>query len=233
MVKTEDYVFAPPHVSSVAIKGSDKRFPVHRIYCVGRNYAEHVREMGGDERQKPFFFQKPADSIVEDGAAIRYPSGTVDFQHEIELVLAIGRGGTDIEVEEAAGHIFGLTVGIDLTRRDLQVEARQAGRPWEIGKSFDHSAPIAAIVPLNGEPLPGSGVISLHVNGQLRQRGDLAEMIWNPAEIVSQLSRQYALKGGDLIFTGTPAGVGPMVAGDEVAGELEGIGSIRVAIVAA
>jgi fumarylpyruvate hydrolase len=226
----ERYVFAVPLVKSVAIQGDVKRFPVRRIYCVGRNYAEHIREMGADERQSPFFFQKPSDAIVEDGAAVAYPPVTKDFQYEIVLVLAIGKGGANITVEDAASHVFGVAAGIDLTRRDLQIEARKTGRPWEIGKSFDASAPISAIAPLNGSAFPARGSLSLRVNGEVRQKGDVAEMIWNSAEIVSQLSKQYALVAGDLIFTGTPAGVGPIVAGDEVIGEVEGVGTIRITV---
>ena len=225
-----NYVFDPPRINSVPVQGDDRRFPVRRIYCVGRNYAEHIREMGADERQSPFFFQKPSDAIVEDGAAVAYPPATNDFQYEIELVLAIGQGGTNITVEDAASHIFGVAAGIDLTRRDVQIEARKTGRPWEIGKSFDASAPIGAIAPLKDRALPGHGALSLRVNGEFRQKGDIAEMIWNSAEIVSQLSKQYRLEAGDLIFTGTPAGVGPMVAGDEVVGEVEGVGTIRITI---
>lgn len=226
----ERYVFAAPPVNSVAIQGDAKRFPVRRIYCVGRNYAEHIREMGADERQSPFFFQKPSDAIVEDGTAVTYPPLTKDFQYEIELVLAIGKGGANITVENAASHIFGVAAGIDLTRRDRQIEARKTGRPWEIGKSFDASAPIGAIAPLNGGALPGQGALSLRVNGEVRQKGDIAEMIWNSTEIVSQLSKQNFLMAGDLVFTGTPAGVGPIVAGDEVIGEVEGVGTIRITI---
>jgi fumarylpyruvate hydrolase len=229
-MRNGEYIFDAPPVVSVEVDGEDKRFPVRRIYCVGRNYAEHIREMGADERQSPFFFQKPSDAIVEDGAAVPYPPITADFQYEIELVLAIGKGGTNITVKDAANHIFGVAAGIDLTRRDVQIEARKTGRPWEIGKSFDASAPIGTIVPLKDGALPGKGALSLRVNGEVRQKGDIAEMIWNSAEIVSQLSKQYALVAGDLIFTGTPAGVGPVVAGDEVVGEVEGVGTIRITI---
>ena len=229
-MRNVEFVFDAPPVSSVAIQGNDKRFPVRRIYCVGRNYAEHIREMGGDERQKPFFFQKPTDAVVEDGAAVPYPPVTKDFQYEIELVLAVGKGGANITVDDATSHIFGVAAGIDLTRRDLQIEARKTGRPWEIGKSFDASAPIGAIAPLKDGALPTQGALSLRVNGEVRQKGDIAEMIWNSAEIVSQLSKQYVLVAGDLIFTGTPAGVGPIVAGDEVIGEVEGVGKIRITI---
>jgi fumarylpyruvate hydrolase len=224
------YIFDAPRVNSIAILDNDKRFPVRRIYCVGRNYAEHIREMGADERQSPFFFQKPSDAIVGDGAAVPYPPLTTDFQYETEFVLAIGTGGANIKIEDAASHVFGVAAGIDLTRRDVQIEARKTGRPWEIGKSFDKSAPIGTIVPLNGGPLPSRGTITLHVNGEVRQQADIAHMIWNSEEIVSELSRHYTLEPGDLIFTGTPAGVGPVLPGDEVIGEVEGVGTIRITI---
>jgi fumarylpyruvate hydrolase len=229
-MRSEEFVVDAPPVSSVAIQGSDKRFPVRRIYCVGRNYAEHVREMGADERQPPFFFQKPTDAVVADGAAVAYPPATADFQYEIELVLAIGKGGANIAVEDAASHVFGIAAGIDLTRRDVQIEARKTGRPWEIGKSFDSSAPIGSIVPIKDGALPRKGAMSLRVNGEVRQKGDVIEMIWNPAEIVSNLSKQYVLVAGDIIFTGTPAGVGPIVPGDEVVGDVEGVGTIRITV---
>lgn len=226
----QKYLFPVPPVVSVAVQGDDRRFPVRRIYCVGRNYAEHVREMGADERQSPFFFQKPTDSIVEDGAAVAYPPATDDFHHEMELVLAIGKGGVNIAVEDAASHVFGVASGIDLTRRDRQLEARKTGRPWEIGKSFDESAPISAIAPLKNGELPTTGALCLRVNGDVRQKADVADMIWNCAEIVSQLSRQYALVAGDLIYTGTPAGVGAVNVGDEIVAEVEGVGSVRITI---
>ena len=224
-----DYVFAPPPVVGVPVLGSDTLFPVRRIYCVGRNYLDHVREMGGDERDPPFFFQKPTDAIVISGRRVPYPPFTRDFQYEIELVLAIGKGGADIAAEDAAAHVYGLAVGIDLTRRDVQIIARQAGKPWEIGKAFDHSAPITPIAPLQGA-LPTSGAITLAVNGETKQSGDLAEMVWNCAEIVAQLSAQYRLEPGDLIYTGTPAGVGPLVPGDRVTGSVAGVGDIIVDI---
>jgi fumarylpyruvate hydrolase len=179
-----DYVFATGPVVAIPVTGSEALFPVRRIYCVGRNYLEHVREMGGDEREPPFFFQKPTDAIVASGSRIPYPPFTQDFQHEIELVLAIGKGGANIPAEDAAAHVYGLAVGIDLTRRDVQIVARKAGRPWEIGKAFDHSAPVAAIAPLTGT-LPVHGAIKLAVNGETRQAGDLAEMVWNCAEIIA------------------------------------------------
>ena len=224
-----DYVFSPPPVVGVAVTGSEALFPVRRIYCVGRNYLDHVREMGGDERDPPFFFQKPTDAIVISGTQVPYPPFTHDFQYEIELVLAIGQGGANIVAEDAASHVHGLAVGIDLTRRDVQVTARKAGKPWEIGKAFDHSAPITAITPLRG-PLPTRGAITLAVNGETKQSGDLAEMVWNCGEIVAQLSAQYRLEPGDLIYTGTPAGVGPLVPGDRVTGSVAGVGDIIVDI---
>lgn len=224
------FVFPPPPVVAVPVLGSPLRFAVRRIYCVGRNYAEHIREMGGDERELPFFFQKPTDAIVLDGAQVPYPTITSDFQHEIELVLAIGRGGSDIPIEAAADHVFGLAVGVDLTRRDVQVQARKAGRPWEIGKSFDHSAPIGLLHPTEGAALPTSGPVSLSVNGEVRQTGDLGQLIWSCAEIVSQLSRQYRLEVGDLIYTGTPAGVGPLQPGDVVTGKVADLTPLTVTI---
>lgn len=230
-MREAQYVFPPAPRVAIPVSGSDALYPVRRIYCVGRNYAEHIREMGGDERQPPFFFQKPTDAVVLDGEQIAYPPITSDFQHEIELVLAVGRAGSDIPQERAADHIFGQAVGIDLTRRDVQVDARKAGRPWEIGKAFDRSAPIGLLHPTNGSALANSGAISLAVNGEVRQTADLSQMIWSCAEIVSQLSRQYRLEPGDLIYTGTPAGVGPLTAGDVLLGEIAGLTSLTVRIV--
>lgn len=226
------YVVPVLAVVSIPVLGTDSLFPVRRIYCVGRNYAEHIREMGGDERQPPFFFQKPTDAIEFGGARIPYPSVTSDFQHEIELVLAIGKAGSDIPVEGASKHVFGQAVGIDLTRRDVQVEARKTGRPWEIGKSFDHSAPIGILHPTNGEPLLTTGDVSLTVNGEVKQTADLSQMIWHSAEIVSELSRQYRLEPGDLIYTGTPAGVGPLSGGDTVVGKVADLTPLTIHIVA-
>ena len=226
-----NFVLPPPQRVAIPVLGSDALFPVRRIYCVGRNYAEHVREMGGDERQPPFFFQKPTDAIVLDGAQIAYPSITSDFQHEIELVLAIGVAGSDIPLEKAADHVFGQAVGIDLTRRDVQVDARKTGRPWEIGKAFDASAPIGLLHPTNGGVLLESGGVSLTVNEAVRQSGDIAQMIWSSAEIISQLSRQYRLEAGDLIYTGTPAGVGPLKAGDVVTGRVANLTPLTVTII--
>ena len=220
-----DYVIDPALQVSVPVVGGGL-FPVRRIYCVGRNYLEHIREMGGDERDPPFYFQKPTDAIVvagaDDAAEVAYPPITADFQHEVELVLAIGTGGRDITVENAAAHVFGTAVGIDLTRRDVQVAARKSGRPWEIGKAFDHSAPIAPIAPLDGA-LPVQGSITLAVNGEIRQSGNIAQLIWSCAEIIANLSKQYALVAGDLIYTGTPAGVGPVMPGDRIDAHVAGL----------
>jgi fumarylpyruvate hydrolase len=228
-MKEPHLVFAAPVLKLIGMHGSDEQFPVRRVYCVGRNYAEHIREMGGNERDLPFFFQKPTDAVERDGARVPYPSLTHDFQHEVELVLGIGREGMDIAPENASLHVFAVAVGIDLTRRDLQVAARKTGRPWEIGKSFDSSAPCGNLLKLQGA-LPESGRIKLDVNGATRQQGDLAQMIWSASEIVGQLSRQYRLYPGDLIFTGTPAGVGPLRPGDSIYAEVDGLPPLEVSI---
>lgn len=224
------FVIPAAETVSVPILGTDDRFPVRRIYCVGRNYAAHVREMGGDERDPPFFFQKPTDAIMPNGSTVPYPTLTKDLQHEIELVLAIGEGGTDIAEDTAAAHVYGLAVGIDLTRRDVQVNARKTGRPWEIGKAFDHSAPISEIAPLAGAALPTKGAIKIAVNGETKQEGDLAEMIWDCAEVISILSTHYELAPGDLIYTGTPSGVGPVNPGDELVGNVDSLPELRITI---
>lgn len=225
-----NFVVPIPQRATVPVEGSDAVFPVRRIYCVGRNYTDHVKEMGGDVRDPPFFFQKPTDAIVESGETIAYPSATADFHHEVEFVLAIAKAGSNIPKEDASDHVFGLAVGIDLTRRDRQTEARNVGRPWEIGKAFDMSAPIGALRRLGDEELSKSRAIILDVNGAVRQRSDVAEMIWSPAEIVSRLSEQYRLEAGDLIFTGTPAGVGPLVGGDVVEARIDGLPPLSITI---
>lgn len=212
--------------SSIAISGSGERFPVRRIYCVGRNYAEHAREMGGNpDREQPFFFMKPADAVVPSGSTLPYPTRTSDLHHEIELVVALGRGGSNIAADEATALIFGHAVGIDLTRRDLQAGAKKAGRPWDLSKGFDQSAPIGDLVPA---PPPQAGPISLTVNGAVRQLGDLADMIWNVAEIIADLSTYVELKAGDIIFTGTPAGVGAINPGDFVQGTMIGVPAVEI-----
>ncbi|MFQ5346598.1 MAG: fumarylacetoacetate hydrolase family protein [Rhodothalassiaceae bacterium] len=227
-----NYVFPPAEIPSVAVAGSDARFPVHRIYCVGRNYAAHAREMGKDpDREPPFFFMKPADAVVPDGADVPYPPQTENLHHEIELVIAIGKGGRDIAEADVADHIFGYAVGNDLTRRDLQLAARDKGRPWDTGKGFDHSAPISAIRPAAEIGHPETGRIWLAVNDAVRQDGDLAELIWDVREIVSILSGLYTLRPGDLIFSGTPAGVGPLVRGDVITGGVDGVGTLTTRIV--
>ncbi|GAB4120109.1 MAG: fumarylacetoacetate hydrolase family protein [Rhodothalassiaceae bacterium] len=226
------HVFPPKPVPSVAIAGRAERFPVHRIYCVGRNYAAHAREMGRDpDREPPFFFMKPADAVVENGADVPYPPATENLHHEIELVVAIGKGGTDIPEDRALSHVFGYAVGNDLTRRDLQLAARDKGRPWDTGKGFDHSAPITEIHEAARIGHPSRGRIWLKVNGTIRQDADLSELIWNVSETISHLSRLFALEPGDLIFSGTPAGVGPLTRGDLVEGGIEGLPDLRTRIV--
>ena len=224
-----DFAFAPPPIPSVAIAGSAARFPVRRIFCVGRNFAEHTREMGHDpDREPPFFFMKPADAIVQNGATIPYPKMTKDLHHEIEMIVAIGKGGADIPVEKALDHVFGYGVGLDMTRRDLQGEAKKMGRPWEMGKAFDESAPCTALKPVSMVGHPAKGAIWLKVNGQVKQKGDLNEMIWNVPETISYLSKLITLRPGDIIMSGTPAGVGPVKAGDKLEGHVEGVGDLTV-----
>ena len=218
---------------SVPIAGDERRFPVRRIFCVGRNYAAHAREMGMDpDREPPFFFMKPADAVVENGADVPYPPETRNLHHEIELVVAIGGLARDLAVEEAPAVIFGYAVGNDLTRRDLQFAMREKGRPWEVGKAFEHSAPITAIHPAARIGHPARGRIWLAVNGERRQEADVADLIWSVPEILMHLSRLFTLKPGDLVFTGTPAGVGPLVPGDVVEGGVEGVDVLRHRIVA-
>lgn len=217
---------------SVAVAGREERYPVRRVYCVGRNYGAHAREMGHDpDREPPFYFMKPADAVVNDADSIQYPSRTTDFHHEIELVVAIGRSGSNIIVNQALEHVFGYAAGIDFTRRDLQKEAKKLGRPWDTAKGFDQSAPVSAIHSAADIGHPSSGRIWLAVNGEERQIGDLNELIWGVAESVAELSTLFRLEPGDLIFTGTPAGVGPVNVGDRVTGGIEGIDEIAVNII--
>ncbi|WP_129781387.1 fumarylacetoacetate hydrolase family protein [Peristeroidobacter soli] len=224
------FVFQPPAPPAVAVVGRTERFPVHRIYCVGRNYAAHAREMGKDpEREAPFFFTKPADAIVENGARIPFPSRTSDLHHEIELVVAIGTGGANIGISQAMSHVFGYAVGLDLTRRDLQAEAKDKGRPWDTAKGFDRSAPITAITPAGDVKLDDSR-IWLKVNGALRQQGAIADMIWNVAEIVAELSTLFELAPGDLIYTGTPAGVAAIKSNDALEGGVDGLETLKVTL---
>jgi fumarylpyruvate hydrolase len=221
-----DFAVPPPATPSVAISGSAQRFPVHRIYCVGRNYAEHIREMGGDAREPPVFFTKPADAVVANDEAIPYPPRTTNLHHEIELVVAIGRGGRNIHKDHALEHVFGYAVGNDLTRRDLQAASKKAGMPWDTSKGFDNSAPLSAIRPASQGHL-SRGKIWLAVNGQTRQQADLAEMIWSVPEVIAELSTLFELQPGDLIFTGTPAGVGPLKPGDRIEGGIDGLETLR------
>ncbi|HET8597579.1 MAG TPA: fumarylacetoacetate hydrolase family protein [Castellaniella sp.] len=230
----EETVIPRPEPVTLAVHGSSARFPVRRIYCVGRNYADHQREMGGTGRELPFFFGKPADTVlnVADGAEglMPYPSATRELHHEIELVAALGSGGRDLDADQAARAIWGYAIGLDMTRRDLQAEAKKTGRPWETAKGFDHSAPIGPVHRAADTGPMISGRIALSVNGQPRQSGDLADMIWSIPEAIAYLSTLFELRPGDLVFTGTPAGVGAVAAGDQLRGEIEGLGSLQVRI---
>ena len=232
MSNNSNYLFAPPETISVGIKGESKRFPVRRIYCVGRNYAEHTREMGHDpDRELPFFFNKNPDNLILNNGDFPYPSMTKDVHHEIEMVIAIGTGGVDIPQAKALDHVYGYALGLDMTRRDLQGEAKKTGRPWEIGKSFEHSAPMGEIVPASVVGHLSQGAITLKVNGTLRQQSDLSQLIWNVPEIIAHLSAIFELKAGDLIMTGTPAGVAAVKPGDVMEGHCEGLGSITTKVV--
>jgi len=225
------YLFPPPAPISVAIQGRSERFPVHRIYCVGRNYAAHAREMGKDpEREPPFFFTKPADALVANGSTLPYPSRTTNLHHEIELVVALGKGGKDIPAAQALACVFGYAVGNDLTRRDLQFELRDKGRPWDTAKGFDRSAPITDIVPASQIGHLDKGRIWLKVNGELRQQGDLSELIWSVPEIIAELSSLFELAPGDLIYTGTPAGVSALKSGDRLEGGVDGLPTLVTTI---
>ena len=217
-------------IPSVPVAGSEDRFPVRRIYCIGRNYVEHAREMGEDEREPPFFFLKPADAIVQDGETIPSPAATGNLHYEAELVAAIGKQGKDIPVEKANDYIYGYGVGIDLTRRDLQNEAKQMRRPWDMGKGFDQSAPCSAIYPAAEIGHPTKGAIWLKVNGEMKQSGDLEQLIWSVPESVSYLSGLVELFPGDLIYTGTPAGVGAVIKGDKIEVHVDGVCDLNIAI---
>lgn len=227
-----DFAIAPPDQASVAIANSDVRFPVRRIYCVGQNYAEHAREMGHDPgREAPFFFSKPASALVSDGAAITYPPSTENLHHEAELVVAIGVGGQDITLADAQSHIWGYGPGNDLTRRDIQAAAKAKGRPWDMAKGFDNSAVCGALTPVDQIGHPDIARISCIVNGETRQDSDIAQMTWPVPDIICHLSRLVMLAPGDLIFTGTPAGVGPLSPGDHCRVEINGLGSVSIDIV--
>ena len=230
-----EIMFAPDAYPLVPVHCSEQQFFVHRIYCVGRNYAEHAKEMGGSGREAPFFFMKPADAVlpVRSGAAgaMPYPAGTKNLHHEIELVVAIGKPGSAIPLAQASEHIWGYAIGLDMTRRDLQAEAKQHGRPWCTAKGFDFSAPVSEIYRCADTPLLPDADISLSVNGSIRQQGKLDQMIWSIPEIISELSRYYHLQAGDLIFTGTPAGVAAVERGDMLEGRIDGLGTLKIDIV--
>jgi fumarylpyruvate hydrolase len=236
-----NFVVEPPGVSSLPIVGSDDRFPLRRVYCVGRNYADHAREMGADPiREPPFFFTKPADAVyaVSEGAPaggspdqVPYPPQTTDFQYEIELVVAIGRDITGASPEDALSSVWGYGVGVDLTRRDLQNSAKDLRRPWDLAKGFDASGPCTALLPVSSTGHFTSGAIWLSVDGHERQRGDLSDQIWPVANIIAELSSSVTLRAGDLIFTGTPAGVGPIERGNRISGGIDGIGELSFVIV--
>ena len=225
------YVIPPQKQPALPVKGSDQLFPVHRIYCVGRNYAEHAREMGHDpNKEPPFFFQKNPSNVRTDGK-FPYPAKTKDVHFEIELVVALKSGGRDIAAANALSHVWGYGVGLDMTRRDLQGEVKKLGRPWEIGKAFEDSAPCTPLVPASAIGHPAKGAIWLDVNGKRRQSGDLSDMIWDVANQIAFLSTLFELKGGDLIFTGTPSGVGAIVKGDRMHGHVDGVGDLEVVVV--
>ena len=226
-----NYVITPPAISAVPIAGTDAMFPVRRIFCVGRNYAEHAIEMGSDPtREPPFYFAKPADALLINGADLPYPSVTRSLHHEMELVVAIGMGGKNIPISEALKHVWGYCAGLDMTRRDIQNEAKKTGRPWDMGKGFDLSAPMGALIPANGVD-PSRGKIELRVNGKVTQVSDLSKLIWSVPEVIANLSELVELAPGDLIMTGTPEGVAAVVRGDVLEGLVEGVGEIRTRIV--
>lgn len=226
------YVIAEPARTALPVSGEDGLFPVHRIYCVGRNYADHAVEMGHDpDKEPPFFFQKNPDNLLPAGEDFPYPTKTDDVHHEIELVVALAKGGQDIPVGQALDHVYGYAVGLDMTRRDLQAEAKKLGRPWEVGKAFERSAPCGLIVPASKIGHPAAGAIWLKINGETRQQGDLDQLLWKVPEAISYLSGLFALQPGDLIFTGTPAGVGPVQRGDTLHGHIDGIGDLEVRVV--
>jgi len=226
-----EYVIPCPTQSALPIADSNKKFPVRRIWCVGRNYADHAREMGHDpSREPPFFFSKPRDAIVSSDSVLAFPSMTSNLHHEVELVVAIGVGGKEIDSESALEHVWGYGVGIDMTRRDLQAQAKKLQRPWAMGKGFDQSAPCSEIYPSTQIGHPSKGVLWLKVNGETKQQGDIADMIWNTPESISYLSGLVRLEPGDLIFTGTPAGVGAVVSGDEISVHVDGVCDLNIRI---
>ncbi len=230
-IDTSTYVITPPGIPTLPVEGSDKLFPIHRIYCVGRNYAEHAIEMGHDpNKEPPFFFQKNPDNVITDGT-FPYPDKSSDVHYELEMLVAIGKGGVNIPVESALDHVWGYGIGLDMTRRDLQGEAKKLGRPWEVGKAFEASAPCSALVPASAIGHPAAGKVWLNVNGTQRQVGDLNQMIWKVPEMISYLSGLFELRPGDVIMSGTPAGVGAIVRGDVMEGGVDGVGTLTVKVV--
>jgi fumarylpyruvate hydrolase len=226
------FVITPPQTASIPVRGSKSVFPVHRIYCVGRNYAAHTIEMGGDpDREEPFFFQKNPDNLLTGSADFPYPSQTSDVHHEIEMAVALHKGGIDIPVEKALDHVWGYGVALDMTRRDLQGVAKKMGRPWEVGKAFEHSAPCSELVPASEIGHPAKGAIWLKVNGELRQEGDLGQMIWKVPEMISYLSGLFELAPGDVILSGTPSGVAAVTKGDVLHGHVDGVGELHTKVV--
>ena len=226
--RTGEYAIAPPDITGIAVEGTAAVFPVARVFCVGRNYAEHAIEMGHDpDREPPFFFMKPADAVVPPGP-LPFPVQTQELHHEVELVVALGKGGREIPEDAALDHVFGYAVGLDMTRRDLQAVAKKAGRPWDMAKGFDQSAPTGPIRTAEEIGHPERGAVWLRINGELRQEGDLAQQIWKVAETISYLSTLVTLRPGDLIMTGTPSGVGPVEPGDRLEGHIDGVGDVTV-----
>ncbi|HEY9212216.1 MAG TPA: fumarylacetoacetate hydrolase family protein [Ancylobacter sp.] len=225
------YVITPPGIPTLPVEGSDKLFPIHRIYCVGRNYAEHAIEMGHDpDKEPPFFFQKNPDNVITNGT-FPYPDKSSDVHYELEMLVVIGKGGINIPVTSALDHVWGYGIGLDMTRRDLQGEAKKLGRPWEVGKAFEASAPCSALIPASKIGHPDKGGVWLKVNGTLRQKGDLNQMIWKVPEMISYLSGLFELQPGDVIMSGTPAGVGAIVRGDHLEGGVDGVGTLDVRVV--
>jgi len=226
------FVITPPKAAAIPVRGSDSLFPVHRIYCVGRNYAAHTIEMGGDpDREEPFFFQKNPDNLLAGGADFPYPSQTSDVHHEIEMAVALHKGGINIPVDKALDHVWGYGVALDMTRRDLQGVAKKAGRPWEVGKAFEHSAPCSDLAPASEIGHPDKGAIWLKVNDEIRQEGDLGQMIWKVPEMISYLSGLFELAPGDVILSGTPSGVAAVNRGDVLYGHIDGVGELHTKVV--
>lgn len=232
-MRDANYLFPPPPVPSLPIRGSDARFPVRRIFCVGRNYLAHALEMGSTvdkATMRPFYFMKDAGSIVESGATVPYPSGTQNYQHELELVVAIGQHGFRVDAADAPALIFGYAAGLDMTRRDLQFMLREQSRPWDLAKNAEQAAVCTEVVPATGRPVPDKGTIRLQVNGETRQESDLSMVIWSIPELIADLSNFYHLQPGDLIYTGTPEGVGAVVPGDRLEGYIEGVTTLTLTI---